>query len=119
MADLRALATPEDVARFMSFVDILPCGCWFWTGARSRGAGNRKWYGTFNAGAGRGGRVRAHRYACEVIADRGPLPPGHHRDHTCKFSLCVNPFKCIEYVTHEVNQQRKVSGHHRFQEAAE
>ena len=26
-----------DVVRFMSFVDILPNGCWYWTGARSQG----------------------------------------------------------------------------------
>lgn len=61
------------------------------------------------------GRVRAHRFACEAIGLKGPLPKGHDRDHTCRFSLCVNP-DCIEYVTKKVNQERKCSDHSRFQE---
>jgi hypothetical protein len=40
-------ATQADIDRFMSYVDKLPNGCWFWTGARSRGKGNRKWYGSW------------------------------------------------------------------------
>ena len=39
--------TDADIARFMVNVDKLPCGCWFWQGGRSRGAGNKKWYGSF------------------------------------------------------------------------
>ena len=85
---------------FYKYVDILPNGCHFWTGARSRGKGNKKWYGTF-------GKWRAHRFADEVIAGRGPLPSGYHRDHTCCFSMCVNPDH-IERVTHEENQDRKI-----------
>lgn len=96
-------ATEADIARFMSFVDRLPCGCWFWTGARSRGRGNKKWYGSFWV-AGR--TVRAHRFSCEVLGSKGILPEGYHRDHLCRFSLCVNP-DCIEYVTHEENERRK------------
>lgn len=53
------------------------------------------------------GRVRAHRFACEVIGAKGPLPSGHDREHNCCFSLCVNP-DCIEYVTKEENQKRKI-----------
>ena len=106
-------ATTSDIARFMKHVDQLPCGCWFWTGATSKGAGNRKPYGTFWVNR-KVGRVRAHRFACEVIGKMGPLPKGHDRDHTCRFSLCVNP-DCIEYVTKAVNQQRKLSGFNRFQ----
>ena len=97
--------TQADIDRFMSFVDKLPSGCWFWQGARSRGKGNRKWYGTFKV---KGRAVRAHRFSDEVIAGRGPLPKGHHRDHKCEFSLCVNP-DCLERTTHEENQERKVS----------
>lgn len=37
---------PEDVKRFFRYVEKLPNGCWYWTGARSRGKGNRKWYGS-------------------------------------------------------------------------
>lgn len=103
-------ATEKDVTRFMRHVDKLPCGCWFWTGARSRGKGNRKWYGTFTYTCQKTGkriRVRAHRFSCEVIGNKGPLPHGHDREHTCVFSLCVNP-DCIEYVTKRVNHERKM-----------
>lgn len=96
-------ATEADIARFMSYVDKLPCGCWFWTGGRSRGRGNRKWYGTFRLGRL---VVRAHRFASEVLG-LTECPPGHHRDHTCCFSMCVNPTH-IEVVTHEENQRRKM-----------
>ena len=97
-------ATEADVDRFMSYVDKLPNGCWFWTGARSRGAGNRKWYGSFWV---RNKTVRAHRFSCEVLKGE-TCPPGHHRDHLCKFSLCVNPDH-VEIVTHEENQRRKIN----------
>lgn len=103
----------DDIARFMKLVDKLPCGCWFWAGARSRGKGNRKWYGTFYV---KGRRVRAHKFACEVLGRKGPLPKGWHRDHTCSFSLCVN-FECMEYVTHEENQARKVARRDSVKEA--
>lgn len=95
----------EDLVRFLRFVDKLPNGCWFWTGARSRGTGNKKWYGSFGV---KGKVVRAHRFSCEALGGKGPLPAGHHRDHTCVFSLCVN-YDHIEYVTHKGNQERKVA----------
>ena len=97
-------ATEKDVARFMSYVVKLPGGCWFWIGGRSKGKGNRMPYGTFNVG---GKAVRAHRFASEVLGGQ-ECPPGHHRDHTCCFSLCVNP-DCIEVVTADENQRRKVA----------
>jgi hypothetical protein len=99
-------ATQAEIDRFMKHVDKLPCGCWFWTGARSRGQGNKKWYGTFYVNR-KIGRVRAHRFACEVIGKKGPLPKGHDRDHKCVFSLCVNP-DCLEYVPKEINQSRRM-----------
>jgi hypothetical protein len=98
--------TLTDVGRFMSFVDILPNGCWFWTGARSRGKGNKKWYGSFWLPSG---TVRAHRFAAEALPNgAGELPPGYHRDHTCCFSLCVNP-RHLENVPPSVNQERKMA----------
>lgn len=103
-----------DIDRFMKHVDKLPSGCWFWTGSRSRGKGNKKWYGTFWVNK-KIGRVRAHRFACEVIGGKGPLPPGQDRDHSCYFSLCVNP-ECIEYVPKAVNQQRRIDRHRRNKE---
>ena len=95
-------ATQKDIERFMSYVDKLPNGCWFWTGARSRGKGNKKWYGSFYVN---GTTIRAHRFSVEVLKCE-PCGPGHHRDHTCVFSLCVNPDH-IEVVPKKVNQERK------------
>jgi hypothetical protein len=93
------VASEADIARFMSYVDKLPNGCHFWSGGRSRGKGNKKWYGSFHLN---GRTVRAHKFACEVLGHMGPLPPGHDRDHTCVFSLCVNP-EHLEYVPKEKN----------------
>lgn len=95
-------ATLEDVRRFLGYVEVLPSGGWYWNGARSRGKGNRKWYGSFRLGKR---TVRAHRFASEVLG-RTPCPEGHDRDHKCEFSLCVNPSH-IEVVPKLVNNQRK------------
>lgn len=95
-------ANENDVRRFMSYVEVLQFGCWHWTGARSRGRGNRKWYGSFSIGKK---TVRAHRFSAEVIGGK-QCPAGHHRDHVCNFSLCVNPDH-IEIVTREENERRK------------
>ena len=97
-----ALAHATDIERFLSFVDFLPSGCWYWTGARSRGRGNKKWYGSFRF---KNQTWRAHRFAHDIISQR-PCPAGHHRDHMCHFSMCVNPAH-LECVTREVNQERK------------
>lgn len=102
----------NDVTRFMSNVEILPyvhptlrTPCWLWTGAKSRGKGNRKWYGSFRVGK----RVlRAHRFAHDVLGG-GTCPAGWHRDHRCGVSLCVNPAH-LEAVPKEVNQLRKMVG---------
>ena len=97
-------ATTQDIERFMRYVERLPSGCWYWTGARSRGRGNRKWYGSFRVG---GRTVRAHRFSCEVLGGR-ECPPAHDRDHTCCFSMCVNPAH-IEVVPKTINQARKMA----------
>jgi hypothetical protein len=99
-------ATQADIDRFMRYVDKLPNGCWFWTGARSRGKGNKKWYGSFRVGKH---SVRAHRFSCDVLKKQ-PCPPGYDRDHTCRFSLCVCP-EHIEVVTKVVNQERRRPKH--------
>ena len=93
-----------DVERFLSYVLPLLNGHWLWLGARSRGAGNRAWYGSFRTR--RQGVVRAHRYASEVLGGQ-ECPAGHHRDHACCFSLCVRP-EHLEVVTHAENQRRKM-----------
>jgi hypothetical protein len=96
-------ATEADVARFMSYVDQLPNGCWYWMGGRSKGNGNNKTYGSFWVD---GRTVRAHRFAAEVLGGQ-TCPPGHHRDHKCGFSMCVNPAH-LETVTSDENQKRKM-----------
>ena len=98
-------ASKEDIARVMSKVDILPNGCWFWMGGRTKGQGNKKPCGSFSL---KGKTVRAHRFSSEILNGH-ECPPGHHRDHTCDWSLCVNPAH-IEVVTHEENQRRKMMG---------
>jgi hypothetical protein len=97
--------TTEDVKRFLRYVDKLPNGCWFWTGGRSRGGGNRKWYGSFWVD---GRTIRAHKFAAVVFGSER-LDDGnkYHWDHTCFFSMCVNPAH-LECVTPEVNQERKM-----------
>jgi len=96
-------ATEADIARFMRYVEKLPNGCWYWTGARSRGKGNRKWYGSFRLGKR---SVRAHRFSSEVL-NKHECPPGHHRDHDCCFSMCVCPDH-IKVMTASENQQLKM-----------
>ncbi len=103
-------ATQADIDRFYRYVEklpgrlILPNGtetsaCHGWTGARSRGKGNKKWYGSFRLGKR---AVRAHRFVCEAIHCQ-PCPPEHHRDHLCANSLCVN-MEHLEIVHRTVNQ---------------
>lgn len=95
--------TEADIARFMSYVDVLPNGCHYWMGARSKGKGNKKTYGSFRY---QGVTVRAHAFSAEFIKCE-PCPPGCHRDHNCCFSMCVAPDH-IDIVTHEENQRRKM-----------
>ncbi len=97
-------ATDKDIERFMAKVDILPNGCWFWNGGRSRGKGNKKWYGSFSVN---GVTIRAHRFSCEVLGEMPPLPDGHDRSHTCDFSLCVNP-EHVVYLPKEENQEQRL-----------
>lgn len=95
--------TEKDVERFMSYVEVLSFGgCWYWTGARSKGKGNKKWYGSFHVG---GKTVRAHRFSVTAIG-RKEFSEGCHRDHICNFSMCVNPDH-IEIVTREENEKRR------------
>lgn len=96
-------ATIADYARFMALVLQREDGCWEWLGCRSGGKGNKPRYGSFWTLFH--GTVRAHRFASEVFNGH-ECPPGHHRDHTCNNSLCVNP-RHIEVVTHEENERRR------------
>lgn len=103
--------TQADIDRFMTHVEKLPNGCWFWTGARSRGKGNKKWYGSFRLSSSNGKKgkvVRSHRFSCDALAKPPkPCPPNHDRDHTCEFSLCVRP-EHLEIVLKIENHRRKL-----------
>lgn len=104
------MPAPKDpIERFRAMVDVLPNGCHFWTGARSRGKGNKKWYGGFYDGAK---TVRAHTFAHDVIGGKH-CPPGWHRDHTCCFSLCVNEEHIVAVPSaknQELKMERKRNG---------
>jgi hypothetical protein len=86
--------TLED--RFWSKVE--PTGfCWLWTAAlRTDG------YGVFQT-KNRGGIVRAHRYAYELLI--GKIPSGLQIDHLCRVKRCVNPDH-LEAVTAKENTRR-------------
>lgn len=87
----------------MGYVVVQEDGCWLWLGGRSGGRGNKLRYGSFWV---RGhGSVRAHRFSAEVLG-RQVCPEGHHRDHLCNNSLCVNPSH-LEVVTHAENERRR------------
>jgi hypothetical protein len=94
--------TEDDKRRFMSYVMKHPCGCWIWIGGRSRGKGNKTWYGSFWID----GRTRRAHIVAAVMFGKGHVP-GHHEDHLCNFTLCVAPDH-VETVTQAVNQQRKM-----------
>jgi hypothetical protein len=62
-------------------VEVMPNGCWEWTGGR-----NRNGYGKLKIAA----KERlAHRVAYE--AANGPIPPGLFVCHSCDNPPCVNP----------------------------
>lgn len=105
--------TQADVDRFLTFVEVLPNGCHFWGGARSRGDHSKRWYGSFwvsrhvaeDGTVTPGHMVRTHIFAA-VALGAGHVR-GHTQDHTCVFSLCVNP-EHLECVTDQVNRERAV-----------
>lgn len=71
----------NDEARFFSYVDQRPNGCWLWTGGRNGP------YGKFNV-AGR--TVGAHVFSYEL--EHGPVPVDLQLDHfRCDTPLCVHP----------------------------
>ena len=88
----------DPVRRFWSYVDRFgPDECWLWMGG-SRGGG----YGAFWDGTR---RVRAYRYAYELLIER--IPTGLDLDHLCRNHGCVNPAH-LEPVTTKVNILRGV-----------
>lgn len=82
--------------------EVLPTGCWSWTGATARG------YGRIRAGRAPRFRVaQAHRVVYEALV--GPIPDGLELDHLCRNTRCVNP-EHLEPVTGKVNTLRGIGG---------
>lgn len=86
--------------RFWNKVEVgHPCGCWWWTGAKSRDGYARTYRPT--------GSRYAHRVAYELLM--GPIPTGLELDHLCRNRGCVNPDH-MEPVTHVENVRRGTLG---------
>jgi hypothetical protein len=84
--------------RFWSKVDVgNQDECWEWSGCRVRG------YGQFHIGNRK--RVRAHRFAYELLV--GEIPEGLVLDHLCRNTACCNPAH-LEAVTTRENILRGV-----------
>jgi hypothetical protein len=85
-------------------------GHFMWTGATSKGGGKSGqpgdgypsvWVPELKR------TVRGHRLIFAAFHGYWDMPPGFHREHVCNRSLCLNP-ACMELVTAEENQRRKV-----------
>lgn len=98
----------RSLRRFMRKVEVLPNGCWHWTG-RLTGNG----YGTFSFGSK---RYQAHRAAYEHFVEQ--VPDGLDLDHvchsddlecpggvSCPHRNCVN-WRHLEPCTRKVNNNR-------------
>lgn len=80
-------------------VEILPNGCWRWTGPTSGSKGRGKDYPRMSLD---GSTVAVHRTMWALI--HGPIPPKKQLDHSCRFRLCVRPDH-LEIMTHLRNQR--------------
>jgi hypothetical protein len=81
--------------RLTEKTEIVPSGCWLWTGCR-----HRLGYGKVGSG---GRNLLAHRLYYEMF--KGPIPEGYDLDHLCRNPSCVNP-EHLEPVTHGENLRR-------------
>lgn len=96
----------EDIERFLSkctWEYDVKKELWhiIYHGAKSRGKGNKAWYGSFWT---KGKTVRAHKFFAVAILGQRPRPNREDElDHLCYNTRCVS---CISCVPGEVNQKR-------------
>lgn len=89
--------TDKDAERFWSKVNMLTdTGCLEWCGGKDRDG-----YGVIKI---QGKVLRANRVSFMTMV--GPIPHNHEVDHRCRNRACVNPFWCLESVTHVENVRR-------------
>lgn len=88
---------PSSEEIFWSKVEIMPDGCWLWTGSKFPG----KKYGQFKVD---GKNWRVHRYSYKYIGEK-QLNHNLTLDHLCREPLCVNPDH-LEEVTASENYRR-------------
>jgi hypothetical protein len=86
--------------RFWPKVEITP-DHWFW-----RASKDQLGYGRFRGSGRKGGELKAHRVAYELV--KGSIPDGLELDHLCRIPACVNP-EHLEPVTHAENLRRGVA----------
>lgn len=96
---LRALAKPNNLARFVGSIEVNEVGCWLWNKPLvSEG------YARFYWGHSMG--ILAHRLAYGFWV--GSIPANRQIDHLCRVRHCVNPDH-LEVVTSRENTMRGMS----------
>lgn len=94
----------SDIRRFAKYVERKG-NCLLWRGGRSRGKGNKQWYGSFwvrAVGGRRGKSVRAHKFAAVAILGLRPAQ-GQEVDHGCHATRCVS---CLSVLSQQANQAK-------------
>lgn len=83
------------IERFMAKIEVLPSGCWQWTGSMWGRKYVQFWVDKRH--------VYIHRWAYEYFI--GPIPDGLTLDHLCRNTRCANPWH-VEPVTNKENGLR-------------
>lgn len=88
------------LARLVAKVEVLPSGCWLWTGGKRPGRNST--YGTISVN---GKTEAAHR--AMLMLSAGPPPSGKpFACHSCDVQLCCNPAH-LSWGSHEENVRER------------